>query len=382
MSVYLTPILKVAESGIYATAEAFSSLSPWVKVAATVVSVAIPALVLCWRASANTQKTDIHASPVAIPERPVAIQEREIVPIKIHTWNVWGKQVNLIRSGDELACEVIHPDGRITRDPIPLPQDRPIENCIENLKKLTPDIQINGKVIFKYQHPCGFDNSKTVDLNMWAITLINSDRGSIKGNLHGHAVILIEGMKEGKYFIQRAHLVEGPAVLLENTLRDRIFHNGKSETWLRSSLLIERMLVQIRAEAADPSRVKFALLASDTDRATSSADNCITWASKKLEMIHIRLPQSAIPWLPKMPTENVEKPNFVPYAVDRIWRLLQSVTGMIHKVYPTPETGNLLKTLTAENRFITVSRLQRFTDGADKCMETMASWKQGRENEH
>ena len=99
------------------------------------------------------------------------------------------------------------------------------------------------------------DPTKIIDHKNWAVTVINTD-----DMWPGHAVIIIESVEEGQYFMYRAHIggdkttsgLPAIVILQKKYLAEdisKLYGNfGKTETFLRPSCLVKLMIERIEWE--------------------------------------------------------------------------------------------------------------------------------------
>lgn len=87
----------------------------------------------------------------------------------------------------------------------------------------------------------------------WALTLIDAGKSRADPfTWGGHAELLIEGVKQGRYFVWMAHVKAGKDGVAEIILLDKtetkISYAGKSDTWIRDSYLVQNMIDRIKLE--------------------------------------------------------------------------------------------------------------------------------------
>ncbi|MBA3721364.1 MAG: hypothetical protein H0W88_03075 [Parachlamydiaceae bacterium] len=150
------------------------------------------------------------------------------------------------------------------------------------------------------------DNHSRLDKDNWAITLTNTQTGTLDPTTWGgHAQLIIEGVINGEYFLKVADLCGSAATLSAQagTVRLRDLTSGdlryvsKTRTWIRKSQNVRNLLEDIEQEYLNLKPVKFSLVGSDsyfTNLLCSSSDigilqNCITWSREKLESIGIHI---------------------------------------------------------------------------------------------
>ena len=94
-------------------------------------------------------------------------------------------------------------------------------------------------------HPSQLDPTQTVDSENSAITLIYGGQASDSDPWEaGHAMIIYEGIKEGKYFIKIAHLrgdMETGKAKIQIKEISSVKYEGKTPTWIRPNHLAERL---------------------------------------------------------------------------------------------------------------------------------------------
>ncbi len=122
----------------------------------------------------------------------------------------------------------------------------------------------------------------------WAVTLV-----CYKGSEGNHAEILVEGVKEGQYFLKVCHFtgITGKEILDDEIPSENLKYEHRTEIWKRDSQKVKMMLEAIKVDKAKPPRLN--LWGCDSVFGDGS-HNCFTWAREKLEMLDINLGKS---WL-------------------------------------------------------------------------------------
>ncbi len=156
------------------------------------------------------------------------------------------------------------------------------------------------------------DPTKTVDMNNWAVTLLNSDDDKTSG-LWGHAQIAVEGVTTDNLKVTYlAHLtVKQGVVLHEKFGMFKIEYIEKSNTFLRTKEKVKKILRSIKLEEGSKINLTFTgrkYVKSDDcmmpwDFVVESYkeikyDNCIIWALHHLEDADIELHQKSISFIP------------------------------------------------------------------------------------
>lgn len=239
-------------------------------------------------------------------------------------WFCEGKWVKIIRSGEELNYLVIDnitgkelKKGYIDKDGNTA--DKIIDLLMNNR---VPEIKENGSVNFQVFHSSKLDYNVPITENLWAITIantrlscrppkertrcVNTDHTPSLQDWAGHAVLIIEMVKNGKYIMERAHLVTGKTACIGKVEKDEITNfkyleriSQKTETWQRRAAKIQKILDDIERELAIQRTGKIAVLFSHMGGETIFSDlaklgdrivdNCYTWDRKKLLLGGIEL---------------------------------------------------------------------------------------------
>ncbi len=173
---------------------------------------------------------------------------------------------------------------------------------------VTPDNQIQS-VLFRpstayISTQSRLDPKITVSESRWAVTLVNS-RAPDREWPFGHAVLLIEKVKDGRYKLMRAHFtVDGdkkdalfgisPGKVEHYEVPPSCRYHSKTETWSLPRFKVERMIAEIKKEkrmqeqgtpvlfSGPGSETIFTSASIQTPDGPRRVENCLTWAVDKL----------------------------------------------------------------------------------------------------
>jgi hypothetical protein len=203
------------------------------------------------------------------------------------------------------------------------------------------------------------DKSILVDRDKWAITFITAGTSNSNPTTWGgHGVIVIEGLRQGKYFLDRADLIESGIRYIKNSSQENLKYGGKTETWLRDRFDVEQMIEaiqwEIRMKEAGQKTTLFNIFGRDSIFSTPQVtpgvnwdkvltetplddgefaaqplltpDNCATWAHEKLELADIKISKSKLRALITLPKTYTHSPsNYVGDAQEYCDRSLDGV---------------------------------------------------------
>lgn len=137
----------------------------------------------------------------------------------------------------------------------------------------------------------------------WIVALICTNGSNPLGGMHG--AIVIEGIKDGRYFMQLAHLHQRKRLKGESQTDNRgiisvrmlenpgeLIYTERSRCWQTKNWKVELMLENIREQAKNPPILIFT--GSKSFWAKEGEDSCIRWALEKLEMLGIVFPPSVL----------------------------------------------------------------------------------------
>ncbi len=169
------------------------------------------------------------------------------------------------------------------------------------------------------------DSSKIIDQDNWAITLISHGASStlfgipIKPNF-GHAMIIYEGIENGRYFVRYAHLTngvknapkgQGIVQVEELDPLSNVSYRKKTETWIKPRALVKSIeeekgrCIPFRAIGDHP------FIPDYLEEVKKY--NCLTWAVEKLRGIRIGLPSTKYREIVAAPDEYIKS---ITYPVD------------------------------------------------------------------
>ncbi len=225
--------------------------------------------------------------------------------VHLHTWHLQTEDVHLFSIQNQLHYEVVYQNGRVI-GPILIetPPDRSLQECIDNLVRLEPTVSPDGSVLFmSRQEDSQLDPEVQLTDDQWAVTLVDAWASRIrnKDSWGGHACLVIEGIKDGRYFMKMADLVSGSgkgigkARLIDNPSLEV---SGQSETWSIPKPDGERMLGEVQREIAlynqgnpqvhfDPRGSESILVHAPSF--FEQPHNCFSWARKTLSRARIHL---------------------------------------------------------------------------------------------
>ncbi len=137
--------------------------------------------------------------------------------------------------------------------------------------------------------------------NYWGVTLIRNE-----GILDNHALIVIEGMRKGKYFMELTDF-PGGEIRYEQVSRkkhkkefnfnpEELNWEGRTSVNKRYRRQVEKMIRDIKQEKKiddkleedDPRKLQLSRLGADSIFSNDGEESCFTWAKKKLRLVDIR----------------------------------------------------------------------------------------------
>ncbi len=230
-------------------------------------------------------------------------------------WGVIGFIVSCSRFREEL--EASSPSYR--DDSMLTSQDRvkvvrwlrgiPIRERISYFKDHDVVLDRNGSPELEKITAISKYNNVILDRDSWGVTLLCTGEDKIRGCLTGHAMIAVEGIKDGKKFINYGHASLnnknkgcGGKVEFIDQEDEKIDEalQKHSETWMRSSELVNDMLNGIQREAKESHPFVFNFIGGKTiigwifERVTQWSlnppkkhHNCLSWAFEKLAIAEI-----------------------------------------------------------------------------------------------
>jgi len=194
--------------------------------------------------------------------------------------------------------------------------------------------QLRSVALKKITELSRLEKKVTIDRDRWAVTFITGGTShSNPTTWGGHTVIVIEGVRKGRYFLDRADLIESGVRYMEDFPPEKLKYRGKTETWSRLRVTTEKMIEVIqwetRMQAMDQKPVLFNLFGRGSifnptqltsgvnwDKCLAETpldkgefvaqplltpDNCATWASEKLDFAEIKIPPSMLKALITIP---------------------------------------------------------------------------------
>jgi hypothetical protein len=194
--------------------------------------------------------------------------------------------------------------------------------------------QLQSVALKKITELSRLDNKITVDRDRWAVTFVTTGTSQNKPTTWGgHAVIIIEGVRKGSYFLDRADFIDSGVRFIEDFPTEKLKYSGKTETWPRLRVDTENMIAVIqweaKTQAMDQNPVLFNIFGRGSilnppqsttgvnwDKCLAETplnegefvaqplltpDNCATWAAEKLDLAKIKIPPSMIKKLITIP---------------------------------------------------------------------------------
>lgn len=139
-------------------------------------------------------------------------------------------------------------------------------------------------------YPSYFDPSIRVSKLRWTVTLI-----CYQGFSGQHSELITEGISDGSLantekgqpFMYVSHLISENNIESDSIDSQKLKYDERTEIWVKPAGLVQKMLVDI-AEERDAKNTRFSIFGSDSFF-SDGADNCCTWARKKLKIIGVEL---------------------------------------------------------------------------------------------
>lgn len=229
-----------------------------------------------------------------------------------HLFSSW-----IIEEGDNLLLAMSQKEASIPEFAYPIDfSSFPLEQQVSFLRNC--DIQavdVSNKAIKMATKVfrSNVDNMSVLDENVYGITIVDTQPLSRTDVMSwfGHAVILIEGVVDGEYFMHRVHmnfLNSNKGTVHFDTIRDpkKQKIHGKTRTWLRTREVVEKMMADIQSQVKEnpnsdekPEFSAFAKLSKE------ESINCIIWCVKILQRVGILLnsDKNIISYVLTSPTE-------------------------------------------------------------------------------
>ncbi|MBA3723160.1 MAG: hypothetical protein H0W88_12270 [Parachlamydiaceae bacterium] len=140
------------------------------------------------------------------------------------------------------------------------------------------------------------DQFSPLSEDRWGVTLVDTGTSYIKNpkTWKGHAVLMFEGVKNGQYFMKRAHMTAG-GVDCEDIRGDpdeyvKKFVKSRTRTWLRDRPYIEAMFYWIDLEEKKKVYIPaFSIGGENGFLAKQPTHNCTSWAREKLALANVML---------------------------------------------------------------------------------------------
>lgn len=156
----------------------------------------------------------------------------------------------------------------------------------EIVKKISPFFIL----VEPMTYPSYFDPSVRVSKFRWAVTLI-----CYQGFSGQHSELITEGISDGSLentekgqpFIYVSHLISENYIEAKAIDPKKLKYDERTEIWVKPANLVQKMLADI-AKERDAKNTKFSIFGSDSFF-SDGADNCCTWARKKLKIIGVEL---------------------------------------------------------------------------------------------
>lgn len=177
-----------------------------------------------------------------------------------------------------------------------------LASCImENVEIVNNELQ--SVVLTPYTFPCQMLEKTFITQDIWAVSLIDI---SPNDNPHGHAVLLIETVRESGYRMYKAHLTAKktnfktiPGIVKWGKV-NKLEYREKYKTWLREKFSVKRMITEIKYQIKMQNsgltavffnprgpQALFVKKETKTEYGICKVHNCLTWAEEILKIADI-----------------------------------------------------------------------------------------------